>query len=34
LTGAINTTGAGGTSAFESLERVRTIAMERFNFNI
>jgi sugar/nucleoside kinase (ribokinase family) len=34
LTGAINTTGKGGTSAFENMDRVRTIARERFNFNI
>ena len=34
LTGAISTTGAGGTSAFETMDKVRTIARERFNFNI
>ena len=34
LTGAINTTGAGGTSAFESIDKVIHIARERFNYNI
>jgi sugar/nucleoside kinase (ribokinase family) len=33
LTGAINTTSAGGTGAFESLKTIREIALERFNFN-
>ena len=31
LAGAINTTGAGGTGAFSSLEKVQAIARERFN---
>ena len=34
LTGAISTTGAGGTSAFDTMDKVRTIARERFNFDI
>ncbi len=34
LTGAISTTRAGGTSAFESAESVRRIAAERFGFRI
>ncbi|MFH0758957.1 MAG: carbohydrate kinase family protein [Bacteroidota bacterium] len=34
LTGAINTTAAGGTSAFQSMEQVTAIAGERFNFKI
>ena len=34
LTGAINTTGSGGTSAFETLEKVKRIAKERFNTTI
>ncbi len=34
LTGAINTTGAGGTSAFASIEKVRATAKEIFNYNI
>lgn len=34
LTGAINTTGAGGTSAFESLKKVRDTALERFQFPV
>jgi len=34
LTGAINTTGAGGTSAFASIEKVRNTAKEKFNYNI
>ena len=33
LTGAVNTTRAGGTGAFESLKIIREIALERFNFN-
>jgi sugar/nucleoside kinase (ribokinase family) len=33
LTGAINTTRAGGTGAFENPETVREIALERFNYN-
>lgn len=32
LTGAINTTRAGGTGAFENLHTVREIALERFNY--
>ena len=32
LTGAINTTSAGGTSAFLSPERIRSVAREKFNF--
>jgi sugar/nucleoside kinase (ribokinase family) len=32
LTGAINTTMAGGTAAFENLETIRKIAWERFKF--
>jgi len=34
LTGAINTTGAGGTSAFQSMEQITSLARERFNVNI
>ncbi len=34
LTGAINTTGAGGTSAFASIEKVKATAKEKFNYNI
>jgi sugar/nucleoside kinase (ribokinase family) len=34
LTGAINTTGAGGTSTFETLDKVKRIARERFNYKI
>ncbi len=34
LTGAINTTGAGGTAAFETIEKVKATAKERFNFTI
>jgi sugar/nucleoside kinase (ribokinase family) len=34
LTGAINTTGSGGTSAFETIEQVKRIAKERFNTTI
>ena len=33
LTGAVNTTRAGGTGAFESIELVRTIAKEKFSFS-
>lgn len=33
LAGAINTTRAGGTGAFENLKTIREIALERFNFN-
>jgi sugar/nucleoside kinase (ribokinase family) len=32
LTGAINTTMAGGTGAFENIDKVREIARERFNY--
>jgi sugar/nucleoside kinase (ribokinase family) len=32
LAGAINTTSAGGTVAFQSLEKIREIALERFNY--
>ncbi len=34
LTGAINTTGAGGTSAFQSPEHIKTLAREQFNFQL
>jgi hypothetical protein len=34
LTGAINTTASGGTTAFSSLETIRNIALEKFNYNI
>ncbi len=34
LTGAINTMGAGGTSAFETLDKVKSIAKNRFNYSI
>jgi len=34
LTGAINTTGAGGTSAFATLDKVKNTAKERFNYTI
>jgi sugar/nucleoside kinase (ribokinase family) len=33
LTGAINTTRAGGTAAFENLDTVRTIARDSFNYS-
>jgi sugar/nucleoside kinase (ribokinase family) len=32
LTGAINTTGSGGTSAFETLDKVKNTARDRFNY--
>jgi sugar/nucleoside kinase (ribokinase family) len=32
LTGAINTTRAGGTTAFENQESIRQIALEKFNY--
>jgi sugar/nucleoside kinase (ribokinase family) len=32
LTGAINTTSAGGTGAFENPDKIREIARERFNY--
>lgn len=34
LTGAINTTGAGGTSAFATLDKVKDTAKNRFNYII
>lgn len=34
LTGAINTTTSGGTTAFENMEKVKSIAYERFNQKI
>lgn len=34
LTGAVNTTRAGGTGAFENLETARKIALERFNYKL
>lgn len=34
LCGAINTTGAGGTSAFHSPEHIKALAMEKFNFKL
>ncbi len=34
LCGAINTTEAGGTSAFRSPDQIKTIALEQFNFNL
>lgn len=34
LTGAINTTRAGGTGAFENLEGIQKIALDRFNYKI
>lgn len=34
LTGAINTTEAGGTSAFENIEKIREIAQKRFAYDI
>ena len=34
LTGAMNTTRAGGTGAFENLETTREIALERFNYKL
>jgi sugar/nucleoside kinase (ribokinase family) len=34
LAGAINTTSAGGTGAFENLNRIREIALERFNYKL
>jgi sugar/nucleoside kinase (ribokinase family) len=34
LTGAVNTTAAGGTGAFTSLEAVRTLCKERFGHDI
>jgi sugar/nucleoside kinase (ribokinase family) len=34
LTGAINTTAAGGTSAFQSPGHIKKVALEQFNFNL
>ena len=34
LTGAVNTTRSGGTTAFESLDTVKKIASERFSYSI
>lgn len=34
LTGAINTTAAGGTAAFLTTENIRTVAKEQFNFDL
>lgn len=34
LTGAINTTSAGGTTSFESIEKVKRTALERFNYRL
>ena len=34
LTGAINTTRAGGTGAFDNIETIREIALERFNYKL
>ncbi len=34
LSGAINTTGAGGTSAFKTFDNVKKVAREKFNFTI
>lgn len=34
LTGAINTTRAGGTGAFENLETIRRIALEQFDYKM
>ncbi len=34
LTGAVNTTAAGGTGAFQSFEQVRQTALDRFNVKI
>ncbi len=34
LSGAINTTGAGGTSAFKTFENVKKVAREKFNYTI
>ncbi len=34
LTGAINTTRAGGTGAFENLQTIRDIARDRFSYNL
>ncbi|MDX2432401.1 MAG: carbohydrate kinase family protein [Bacteroides sp.] len=34
LCGAINTTGAGGTSAFQSPDGIKSVALEQFNFKL
>ncbi len=34
LTGAINTSAAGGTGAFESIEKIKETALEKFGFQI
>ncbi|MEX0987699.1 MAG: carbohydrate kinase family protein [Bacteroidales bacterium] len=34
LTGALNTTGSGGTSAFESLDKLKRTALEKFKYAI
>jgi sugar/nucleoside kinase (ribokinase family) len=34
LSGAINTTGAGGTSAFKTFDNVKKVAREKFNYTI
>lgn len=34
LTGAINTTGAGGTSAFQSTDHIKAVALEKFNYKL
>jgi sugar/nucleoside kinase (ribokinase family) len=34
LTGAVNTTRAGGTGAFENIEAIRKIARDRFNYKL
>ena len=34
LTGAINTTEAGGTTAFESIDKIKEIAQKRFDYSI
>lgn len=34
LMGAVNTTRAGGTGAFENLDKVKTIAQSTFNYTL
>jgi len=34
LTGAISTTAAGGTGAFQNIQSIKEIALQKFNFNI
>lgn len=34
LTGAINTTAAGGTTAFQSYERIQTVARDKFSYSL